>query len=253
MRDALGSVQSVLVLGGSSDIASATALKLAGRQAKTIVLAGRNSQSMKGRAQALRDAGTSKVEAVEFDAVDLDGHESFVDEIFKRFGDFDVVLMAFGVLGEQAQAEDDQKAALEIVTTNYLGAVSVAIPLVRKLKAQGHGVLVVLSSVAAERARKSNYIYGSSKAGLDAFFQGLGDSLDGSGVKVMVVRPGWVHSKMTTGLKPAPMSTTPDAVADAIVGGLDRGAHTVWVPAALRWLMFAVRHVPRPIFRRLNF
>ena len=119
------------------------------------------------------------------------------------------------------------------------------------MRAQGHGTIVALSSVAGERARRSNFVYGSSKAGMDAFFQGLGDSLVGSGVKVMIVRPGFVHTKMTTGMDPAPLSTTADAVAAAIVRGLARGSETVWVPSTLRYVMSVLRHVPRPIFRKL--
>jgi decaprenylphospho-beta-D-erythro-pentofuranosid-2-ulose 2-reductase len=174
-----------------------------------------------------------------------------VDDLFDRFGDFDVVLVAFGVLGDQAQAEEDVAAALEIARVNYLGTVSVGVPLAQKMREQGHGAIVVLSSVAGERARRSNFVYGSSKAGMDAFFQGLGDSLVGTGVKVMIVRPGFVHTKMTEGMDAAPLSTTSDAVADAIVGGLARGSETVWVPSALRYVMMVLRHVPRPIFRKL--
>ena len=115
-----------------------------------------------------------------------------------------------------------------------------------RLRAQGHGTLVVLSSVAGERARKANYIYGSAKAGLDAFAQGLADDLQGSGAKVLVVRPGFVESKMTQGLKPAPFATTPDAVADAVAAGLQRSATTIWVPGTLRYVFSALRHVPGP-------
>jgi decaprenylphospho-beta-D-erythro-pentofuranosid-2-ulose 2-reductase len=117
---------------------------------------------------------------------------------------------------------------------------------------QGHGTIVVLSSVAGERVRASNFVYGASKAGLDGFAQGLGDSLRGTGVEVLVVRPGFVHTRMTAGLDAAPLATTPEAVAKAVVEGLARGSHTVWVPAALRFVMIALRHLPRPIFRRLN-
>jgi decaprenylphospho-beta-D-erythro-pentofuranosid-2-ulose 2-reductase len=119
------------------------------------------------------------------------------------------------------------------------------------MKQQGHGTIVLLSSVAGERVRKSNYVYGSSKAGIVGFAQGLGDSLAGTGVRVMVVRPGFVKTKMTAGLDPVPLSTTPEAVADAIVKGLARGSDTVWAPAPLRGVMAALRHVPRAIFRRL--
>jgi decaprenylphospho-beta-D-erythro-pentofuranosid-2-ulose 2-reductase len=110
---------------------------------------------------------------------------------------------------------------------------------------------VVLSSVAGERARRSNFIYGSSKAGLDAFAQGLGDALHGTGVHVMVVRPGFVRTKMTAGRAEGPMATTPEAVATAIEVGLRRRSETVWVPGALRLVMAALRHVPRAVFRRL--
>ena len=127
-----------------------------------------------------------------------------------------------------------------------------ALPAARRLRAQGHGTLVVLSSVAAERARRANFVYGSSKAGLDAFCQGLGDSLVGTGVRVVVVRPGFVHTKMTAGHKPAPLSTTPDAVADVVVRGLEKGAETIWAPPPLRFVMSGMRHLPRPLWRRIK-
>ena len=117
---------------------------------------------------------------------------------------------------------------------------------------QGHGTIVVLSSVAGERVRKSNYVYGASKAGLDGFAQGLGDALQGTGARVMVVRPGFVHTKMTAGRKPAPFSTTPDAVADAVVRGLEKGAETIWAPPALRFVMSGMRHLPRPLWRKVK-
>lgn len=251
MENALGDVQSVLVLGGGSDIAKATVRKLVERRARTVVLAARDPAALSGTVEELRGMGAATVDVLPFDATAFETHEAFVDEAFDRFGDFDLVLIAFGVLGNQDEAERDVRAAMEIARVNYLGAVSVAVPTVSRLKAQGHGALAVLSSVAGERARRSNFVYGSSKAGMDAFFQGLADSLVGSGVRVLVVRPGFVRTKMTEGLEPAPMSTTPDAVADAILRGLARDRGTIWVPPALRYVMSALRHVPRPVFRRL--
>ena len=251
MQDALGAVQSVLVLGGGSEIARATVRKLVAARARTVVLAARHPDELTSAVQDLRARGATTVEAVAFDAADPASHEAFVEEVFDRFGDFDLVLVAFGILGDQATAERDAAAATEIARVNYLGAVSVTVPIAQRLRTQGHGAIVALSSVAGERARRSNFVYGSSKAGLDAFFQGLGDSLQGSGVHVMVVRPGFVHTKMTTGLEPAPLATTPDAVADAIVRGLARRADTVWVPPALRYVMTVLRHLPRPVFRKL--
>ena len=140
---------------------------------------------------------------------------------------------------------------MELATTNYVGAVSVSLAVARLLRRQGHGTLVVLSSVAGERVRKANFIYGSSKAGLDGFAQGLGDSLAGSGASVLIVRPGFVHSKMTAGMDAAPLATTPQKVAEATVAALASGRQIVWVPGALRLVMAVFRHLPRAVFRRL--
>src|SRR5581483_10514876 len=247
----LGAVQSVLVLGGGSEIALATVERLIAERTRTVVLAARRPEALAETVRDLRALGATTVEVLPFDAAATNTHEQLVDECFDRFGDLDVALVAFGVLGDQAEAERDAEAATEIARVNYLGAVSVTVPIAQRLREQGHGVIVALSSVAGERARRSNFVYGSSKAGMDAFFQGLGDSLVGSGVRVMTVRPGFVHTKMTEGLEAAPMAATADQVADAIVDGLRRGAHTVWVPPALRYVMSVLRHVPRPIFRRL--
>ncbi|MBA2567467.1 MAG: decaprenylphospho-beta-D-erythro-pentofuranosid-2-ulose 2-reductase [Thermoleophilaceae bacterium] len=252
MRDALGLPQSVLVLGGTSEIGVATAAALAQRRARTVALGVRDPARAEAAAARIRAAGATTVEAVAFDADDPDSHERFVDEIFDRHGDIDLVLVAFGVLGDSDRSAVDGRVAADVIRTNFLGAVSVTVPLVRRLRGQGHGAIVVLSSVAGERVRKSNFVYGSSKAGLDGFAQGLGDSLHGTGVDVMVVRPGFVKTKMTAGLEPAPLSTTADTVASAILDGLARGAHTVWVPGALRFVMAALRHLPRPLFRRLD-
>jgi len=251
MKDATGAVQAVLVLGGGSEIALATVRALVARRTRTVVLGARRPQELDGVVTELRAAGADTVEALPFDATDFDSHEAFVEEVFGRYGDFDVVLLAFGVLGEQSAAERDPAAALAVVQTNYAGAVSVTVPVAQRLRAQGHGTVVVLSSVAGERARRSNFVYGSSKAGLDAFFQGLADSLVGSGVHVMIVRPGFVRTKMTEGMDAAPLATTPEKVADAIVAGLAHGKEMVWVPSTLRYVMSGIRHVPRPVFRRL--
>jgi decaprenylphospho-beta-D-erythro-pentofuranosid-2-ulose 2-reductase len=134
---------------------------------------------------------------------------------------------------------------------NFLGTGSLLLHTLRKLREQGSGTLIVLSSVAAERARASNAVYGAAKAGLDALAQGLADSCAGTGVRVLVVRPGFVRTRMTAGLKPAPFATTPEAVADATVRALEGRAHTVWVPRALRLVFAVLRHVPRPVYRRL--
>ncbi|MFI2352892.1 decaprenylphospho-beta-D-erythro-pentofuranosid-2-ulose 2-reductase [Streptomyces sp. NPDC019443] len=249
MKDAFGSPQSLLVLGGTSEIGLATARRLIARRTRTVWLAGRPSPGLDDAAAELRRLGAD-VRTVAFDALDCAAHEDVLGKIFAE-GDIDMVLLAFGVLGDQANDEADPPAAVRVAQTNYTGAVSAGLVCAGALQSQGHGSLVVLSSAAGERARRANFIYGSSKAGLDAFAQGLGDALHGTGVHVMVVRPGFVVTKMTAGLAQAPLATTPEAVAAAVELGLRRRSETVWVPGALRVVMSALRHVPRPLFRRL--
>ncbi|MER6751412.1 decaprenylphospho-beta-D-erythro-pentofuranosid-2-ulose 2-reductase [Streptomyces fungicidicus] len=249
MKDAFGLPQSLLVLGGTSEIALATARRLIARRTRTVWLAGRPSAALDEAAGRLRDLG-AEVRTVAFDALDPATHEEVLGKVFAE-GDVDMVLLAFGTLGDQAHDERDPVAAVRVAQTNYTGAVSAGLVCAGALQAQGHGSLVVLSSVAGERARRANFIYGSSKAGLDAFTQGLGDALYGTGVHVMVVRPGFVRTRMTAGLPEAPLATTPEAVAAAVELGLRRRSETVWVPGALRVVMSALRHLPRAVFRRL--
>lgn len=250
MRDAVGTVQSVLVLGGTSDIGLAIARRLGAPRAATVVLAGRDAAALQAAAAELSTDGAGMVDTVLFDADDTDSHTQFCDAVFDR-RDFDVVILAVGVLGDQQVAEADNRAAVEILRTNLVGCASIALCVAQRLRRQGHGTLVVLSSVAGERVRRSNFVYGASKAGLDAFAQGLGDSLVGSGAGVMIVRPGFVVSRMTAGREPLPFSTTPEVVAEAVDSGLRRGSDVVWVPRILRVVMVLLRHLPRALFRRL--
>ncbi len=252
MKDGLGNVQSVLLLGGTSEIGLAIARRLVGPRHASVVLAGRDQPALKTAAQGLRDGGAGRVETIDFDALDTASHDSVLDEAHRLVGDLDVVVVAFGLLGEQATDEAGGGGAVLLASVNYVGSVSVCLAAARRLRAQGHGTIVVLSSVAGERVRKANYIYGSSKAGLDGFAQGLGDALQGSGVTVLIVRPGFVATKMTEGMAPPPLSTTADRVASATDQALRQGREIVWVPGALRYVMSVARHLPRPIFRRLK-
>jgi decaprenylphospho-beta-D-erythro-pentofuranosid-2-ulose 2-reductase len=190
----------------------------------------------------------------EYDVLDadaLDTHPTVIAGAFERAGGFDVVVLAVGVLGAQAGLDAALAEATEVMRVDFLGCGSLLLAALRALREQGRGTLVVLSSVAAERARKSNAIYGAAKAGLDALAQGLADSLAGSGVRVLVVRPGFVRTRMTAGLEPAPFATTADAVAAATVKALAGREHTIWVPPTLRYVFAVLRHLPRPVYRRL--
>jgi decaprenylphospho-beta-D-erythro-pentofuranosid-2-ulose 2-reductase len=253
MKDAVGAVQSVLVLGGSSEIGVAIAARLAGRRRATVILAGRHAEALESAAQVVRDAGAGRVETMAFDACDTSGHEAFMADAAARAGqDIDAVVMAFGVLGDQPADEAGGDGAVRVAQTNYVGAVSAGLAAARLLRTQGHGTLIVLSSVAGERVRAENFIYGSTKAGLDGFAQGLGDSLVGSGARVLIVRPGFVRTKMTSGLTPAPMSTTAEAVALATVKAMESGQEIIWVPAQLRPVFAVLRHLPRSLWRRVS-
>jgi decaprenylphospho-beta-D-erythro-pentofuranosid-2-ulose 2-reductase len=249
--DALGAPQSVLVLGATSDIAAATLTRLAGLgRLRRAVLAARPSAALDCAADRARGLSVADVTTVTFDAHEPQSVSRVVAEAFAG-GDVDVVLVAFGVLPDQQEALQHLEIALDNAQVNYVGALAACLAAADALRCQGHGTLVVLSSVAAERPRRSNFVYGSAKAGLDALATGLGDELCGSGASVIVVRPGFVKTKMTAGLRPAPLSTTPEAVAAAISGALRRGTATVWVPGPLRYVMAMLRHVPRTLFRRL--
>jgi decaprenylphospho-beta-D-erythro-pentofuranosid-2-ulose 2-reductase len=251
MKDALGAVQSVLVLGGTSEIGVAIAAQLAAPRQATVVLAGRHPDALDGAAADVRAAGAGRVETLAFDATDTGSHEAFADKAWAVAGDIDVVVLAFGLLGDQAAAEAGGDEAVRVALTNYVGAVSIGLAVARRLRSQGHGTLVVLSSVAGERVRRANFVYGSTKAGLDGFAQGLGDSLAGSGAHVLIVRPGFVTGRMTAGMDAAPFATTPQAVAQATAAAIASGREIIWVPGALRFVFAGFRHLPRALWRRL--
>jgi len=252
VNDAVGSPQTALVLGGTSEIAVATMAALAARRCRRIVLACREPASATSAVEQLRAAGAESVEVVAFDADDTATHDAAISAAVEHLGDIDLVLLAFGVLGDQATFDADPDAAVAAVATNFGAGVSCGLRVANLFRRQGHGTLVVLSSVAGVRARRDNYVYGASKAGLDAFAQGLGDALADAGARVVVVRPGFVHSRMTAGMAAAPFATTPDAVAERIVRGLESGAEIVWAPAMLRWVFAVLGRLPRGLWRRVS-
>jgi decaprenylphospho-beta-D-erythro-pentofuranosid-2-ulose 2-reductase len=251
MIDATGRPQSVLVLGGSSEIAQAIVDRLVPARCRTVVLAGREGPRLSAAVDRAKAAGADVVESVPFEATDSAGHPAFVDRAFDRFGDIDLVIVAAGVLGDQSTDEGDPAAAAAVLTTNFTGPAAAMLAVAARLRDQGHGRLVVLSSVAGLRARQANFIYGSSKSGLDAFSQGLGDSLQGTGVGVTIVRPGFVVGRMTEGMTPAPFSTTPEAVADLVVRGIESGSAVVYAPPLLRWVFAVMRLLPQAVWRRM--
>ncbi len=258
MENAFGEPQTIVVLGGTSDIGLAVAAALRSPVTRAIVLACRDLERGEQAAAALRTGGRRDaggdgpaVEVVRFDVADTASHEALVHDLAQRHGDLDVVVLAAGVLGDGEATAGDVEAAVHVAQVNFTGCVGASIAVANQLRRQGHGTLVVLSSVAGERVRRGNAVYGATKAGLDGFAQGLGDGLAGTGARVLVVRPGFVHSSMTAGLPPAPFATTPEAVAAAVVKGLRSGRRIVWAPGLLRWVFAVLRHLPGPVWRRL--
>jgi decaprenylphospho-beta-D-erythro-pentofuranosid-2-ulose 2-reductase len=251
VNNAIGQPQTIVVLGGGSDIGRAIVRALATSALRTVVLAVRTTT---GAPELVLpdDVDPEGVQVVEvpFDATDHDGHDAFVTGLVERFGDLDIVIQAFGQLG--ADAADDPAAAARLADVNFTGAVSSGLAVAGQLREQGHGTLIVLSSVAGVRTRPSNFVYGATKAGQDAFSTGLSHALHGTGASVMTVRPGFIRSKMTAGMDDAPFATDPDAVAEAVATGLRRRRSVVWVPGVLAVVFGIMRYLPGAVWRRLD-
>lgn len=238
-----------MVFGGRSEIGVELATRLA--PGATVVLAARGAERLDEQVAAVRSAGAAAVHTVEFDADELSSHGPLVDKLVGEFGPLRIAVLAFGILGDQARAEADAGHAVAIVHTDYVAQVSLLTHLATAMRAVGRGDLVVFSSVAGIRVRRANYVYGSAKAGLDGFACGLADALHGTGVRLLLVRPGFVIGRMTEGMDPAPLSSTPAQVAEATARALRTGRGTVWVPWALRPMFFGMKLLPRAIWRRL--
>jgi short-subunit dehydrogenase len=239
----------VLILGGRSEIGIELAVRLA--PGASIVLAARNADRLDEQVAAIRAAGAARVACVEFDADELESHGPLVDSVIAEYGPIDTAVLAFGILGDQTRAENDPAHAVAVVHTDYVAQVSVLTHLATAMRQAGRGALVVFSSIAGARVRRANYVYGSAKAGLDGFACGLADALHGTGVQVLIARPGFVIGRMTQGMSPAPLSSTPAQVAAATARALAKGRRTVWIPWALGPAAGVMRLLPQFVWRRM--
>jgi decaprenylphospho-beta-D-erythro-pentofuranosid-2-ulose 2-reductase len=243
-------VRTALVLGGGSDIGLAVVSELARHGLERAVLAARRPDEALAAAHAA--APGVEISAESWDALDVGAHRGLVDRAAERLEGIDVVVCAVGMLGHHAALTMPPDEVDVMVRTNFAGPAAALAAAADALVRQGRGTIVVLSSVAGQRARRSNYVYGSSKAGLDVFAQGLGDAVAGTGVRVVVVPPGFVVSRMTTGFDPAPFATDPDTVARRTVDAVLRArAEVVHVPPLLGPVFAALRAAPRPLWRRI--
>ena len=245
---------SILILGGTSDIGAEIARRLC--PGEQVVLAARRPAALTELSGELAEAGAEAVHVLDFEATAVGTHRELIGRAQELAGEIRVAVVAFGILGSQERAEREEAHAVEIATVDYTAQVSVLTVLADELRRQsGPAAIVAFSSIAGWRARRANYLYGSTKAGLDAFCQGLADALHGSRVRLITARPGFVIGSMTTGMSPAPLSVYPADVADAVVAQLHRpdatGSRTLWIPGRLRLLAWVMRLVPRVVWRRM--
>jgi short-subunit dehydrogenase len=239
----------IVIFGGRSEIGVELATRLA--PGATVVLAARHSDDLGNEVAAVKQAGAAAVYTVEFDADDLNSHSPLVESLVVEHGPIGTAVLAFGILGDQARAEKDPAHAAAILHTDFVAQASLLTVLAQTMRAAGSGTIVTFSSIAGARVRRANYVYGSAKAGLDGFCSGLADALNGSGVRLLVMRPGFVIGRMTEGMAPAPFSRTAPQVADATVRALNGRRHSVWFPWQVGALAVVMRLLPRPIWRRM--
>jgi decaprenylphospho-beta-D-erythro-pentofuranosid-2-ulose 2-reductase len=242
-----GPPRRVLLIGGTSEIGLAILDSLRLPADAEVLLAGRDAERMAAAASSL----PGRIKTLSYDAADPGAAQALVTAAFAD-APVDLVISAAGVLTPQDQMDAEPGRAAALIQTNFTSHVTTLLGVAARMRTAGKGTIVVLSSVAAVRPRKANFVYGSAKAGLDAFARGLADSLHSSGVRVLLVRPGFVVGRMTAGMTPAPLATTPAQVGAAVAAGLAGSAAVVWVPPALRPFAMAMRLIPRPMWRRMR-
>ncbi|MFZ0768715.1 MAG: SDR family NAD(P)-dependent oxidoreductase [Acidimicrobiales bacterium] len=253
MENDAGQPQNVVVFGGSSDIARAITKKLCLARTHTVVLAGRDQSLLDEAATEAEEYGATKTDTVLFNAEDPTNAARTVAEAFERVGDqIDLVVVAVGSLGEQTADENDPEGAARMITVNVTWPVAALAEIRRRLVEQGSGRILVMSSVAALRVRRVNYLYSGAKAGLDRICVGLAQSLEGTGVKLQLLRPAVVRTKMTVGMTQPPFTTGPNEVADNVMRGLASNELVIWSPPILRYVSVLIRLLPTALWRRVS-
>jgi decaprenylphospho-beta-D-erythro-pentofuranosid-2-ulose 2-reductase len=249
--NAVGNPQALLLLGGTSEIGLAIVEEYLKKGPARVVLAALPNDPGRDAAVAqVQAAGASKVDVIDFDGIDTASHPAVIDQAWSG-GDVDVAIVAFGLDGDPEELWQNQRKAVQIAEVNYTAAVSVGVLVGEKMRGQGFGRIIAMSSAAGERVKRTNFVYGSTKAGLDGFYLGLGEALREYGVRVLVIRPGMVRTKFSAHVKEAPLTVDKEFVAALAVRASDKGKELVWAPGQFRYVMMILRHIPRPIFRKL--
>jgi decaprenylphospho-beta-D-erythro-pentofuranosid-2-ulose 2-reductase len=239
----------ILILGATSDMAYATAREFASK-GWGIILAARNLERLQVLKGDLEARYNVPVQAITFEASDFQSHQAFVQNL-PRIPE--VTAVFFGYLGEQQKAQADWQESQRIIEANYTGAVSILNRIANVYEQQKQGGIIGVSSVAGERGRKSNYIYGSAKAGFTAYLSGLRNRLFSSGVHVLTVKPGFVATRMTENLKlPKPLTASPEQVGKAIYKGLKGKKDVLYVLPVWQLIMQNIRMIPEGVFKKMN-
>jgi len=241
--------RTVAVVGGSSELAEATVLQFLGRRQAEVALLGRSSERLAEVAGRLRRAGALGVETLPAEAEEPGSVAAALRQAAALLGRLDLVLVAIGALDPPDADGTDPEAVRRGFVVNALAPAEAGAEAARLLRAQGGGSLVLLSSMAAIRPRRAHVVYGPAKAGADAYFRALGQVLEPDGVFVMVVRPGFVRGRMTTGRPAMPLATDPDTVGRAVVEGFERAERLVYVPSELALVARAIAVLPEPLWR----
>ncbi|AUN42605.1 short chain dehydrogenase (plasmid) [Tsukamurella tyrosinosolvens] len=251
MKNAVGVPQSILLLGGTSEIGLSIVEEYLAKGTQRVVLAALPNDPLREQAVAqVEAAGATSVEVIDFDATDFDGHAKTIDAAFSG-GDIDVAIVAFALDFDAEELWQNQRKAVLLAQVNYTGAVSVGVLLGQKIKEQGHGQIIAMSSVAGLRPRRSNFVYGSSKAGFDGFYLNLGQALEPFGGSVLVVRPGMVRTKFSAHVKEAPLTIDKDVIGTLAVDAAIKGKSLVYAPAPWGFVSFGLKNIPQPIFKKL--
>jgi len=244
-------MKNILIVGATSAIAEQVARKLC-TATTTFILAGRNEDNTRAVSDDLRARGAKNVHCMHYDFSNMSNHPQLVNDVYSVLPDLDLVFIAYGSLPDQSQCEQDVGLTLDEITNNYTSVISLLTLFGNKLAEQGHGVIAVISSVAGDRGRQSNYIYGSAKAGLTAFLQGLRNRLSKKNVHVLTIKPGFVDTPMTKDFNKGFLWVGPDKVAEDIVRAIYKRKNVLYTPWYWQWIMLIIKSIPESIFKKMN-
>lgn len=252
MKNGVGVHQNIVLFGGTSDIGLAILREIVQPGVARVVLVSRDVERSQALVENLaQDFAEVDFFHIRFDAADASAMQHVVNEVVSVASDIDVAIIAQGVLNEGRDYYADPSGLVEMANVNFTATMALMYAVAQQMRSQGYGKMVLLSSVAGERVRRANAAYGATKAGIDGFALALDHDLSGTGASVLVVRPGFVDTKMTAGMKKAPFSTDAVTVARATAKALSTNTRVIWVPGILRWMFLVLKNLPLPVWRRL--